>query len=181
MAAYFAFGAFETFLPLLVLSRGLGAYQAGILFAIQVLVIAMTKPLFGRIADRTDKRVQILAGLLLLGCSAAALPYGSSFPAFLVITSVLGLGMSLATVATITYIADCARKEQMGASMGALSSIMDIGHSAGPLVTGIIIAAAGFGAGFFASFVFSLGAGILFVISVRVIPNDVHRTTGQVR
>ena len=63
MATYFAFGAFETFLPLVLLSRGLGAYEAGILFAAQTLIIALTKPFFGRIADRVDKRVQIIAGL----------------------------------------------------------------------------------------------------------------------
>jgi len=34
MATYFAFGAFETFLPLILLSRGMGAYQTGILFAV---------------------------------------------------------------------------------------------------------------------------------------------------
>jgi len=167
MATYFTFGAIETFLPLLLLSRGMGAYQTGILFSLQVLVIAGTKPLFGRIADRTDKRLQILAGLLLLGCSAAALPLGSSFPSFLVITSLLGLGMSLSTVATVAYVADCARKEQMGASMGALSSIMDIGHSAGPLVTGIIISAAGFGAGFLASFLTAAAACGFFIVAVR--------------
>ncbi|WP_243668995.1 MFS transporter [Methanoculleus chikugoensis] len=65
---YFAFGAFETFLPLVVLSRGMGAYQTGgILFAAQTLIIAVSKPSFGRIADRVDKRVQIVIGLLILG------------------------------------------------------------------------------------------------------------------
>lgn len=167
MAAYFAFGAIETFLPVLLLSRGIGAYQTGILFSLQVLVIAGTKPFFGRIADRTDKRMQILAGLLLLGTSAAALPYGSSFLSFTVIISAVGLGMSLSTVATVAYVADRARKQQMGASMGALSSIMDIGHSAGPLVTGIIIAAAGFAPGFFASFLTAAAACGIFIVAVR--------------
>ncbi len=55
----------------------------------------------------------------------------------------------------------------MGASMGALSSIMDIGHSAGPLVTGIIVAAGGFGPGFFASFLIAILICGFFVLSVR--------------
>ena len=87
MATYFAFGAFETFLPLLLLSRGVDAYQTGIIFTVQVLVIALTKPFFGRIADRVDKRVQIVIGLLVLGGSVAALPFGSSFPGFLLVSS----------------------------------------------------------------------------------------------
>ncbi|HNT09179.1 MAG TPA: MFS transporter, partial [Methanoculleus sp.] len=55
----------------------------------------------------------------------------------------------------------------MGASMGALSSIMDIGHSAGPLVTGIIVAAGGFGPGFFSSFMIAVLACGFFALSVR--------------
>ncbi len=167
MATYFSFGAFETFLPLVLLSRGMGAYEAGILFAVQTLIIALTKPFFGRIADRVDKRIQIIAGLLLLGCSVAAIPAAPSFAAFVLVSSLLAVGMSLSTVATSAYTADIAEKEQMGASMGALSSVMDIGHAGGPLVTGIIIAASGYGAGFLAGLVLALAVCGFFALSVR--------------
>ncbi len=167
MATYFAFGAFETFLPLFLLSRGIDAYQTGIIFTVQVLVIAATKPFFGRIADRADKRVQIALGLLVLGISVATIPAASSFAGYLLASSVLGLGMSLSTVATTAYVADIAKREHLGASMGALSSIMDIGHSAGPLVTGVLIAAGGFGIGFFASFGIAAAVCGIFAISVR--------------
>lgn len=40
--------------------------------------------------------------------------------------------------------------------MGALSSTMDIGHSTGPFVTGMIITVAGFTASFFARFVLAV-------------------------
>ena len=167
MATYFAFGAFETFLPLVLLSRGMGAYQTGVLFAAQTLIIAASKPSFGRIADRVDKRVQIVIGLLVLGVSVAAIPFAPGFSEFLLISSFLALGMSLSTIATSAYVADVAEDEQMGASMGALSSIMDIGHSAGPLVTGIIVAGGGFGPGFFASFLLAAAVCGFFALSVR--------------
>jgi len=50
MGIYFAFGAFETFLPLLLASRGVLAVETGIIFAVQVLLVAATKPIFGRLA-----------------------------------------------------------------------------------------------------------------------------------
>ncbi|MCX6684895.1 MAG: MFS transporter, partial [Methanoregula sp.] len=167
MATYFAFGAFETFLPLILASQGIGPYETGIIFAVQVLIIAGTKPFFGKLADRFDKRVQIAAGLLILGCSAGAIPLVSSFSLFLLVSAALGLGMSLSTVATSAYVADVAKKEQIGASMGALSSIMDIGQSAGPLVTGIIITAASYTLGFFASFILAIVITAVFAIAVR--------------
>jgi MFS family permease len=74
--------------------------------------------------------------------------------------------MSLSTVATSAYVADIAQKEQIGASMGALSSTMDIGHSAGPLVTGIIITTVGYTIGFFASFLLAMAVTAAFVLSV---------------
>jgi MFS family permease len=166
MATYFAYGAFETFLPLLLSSRGIGAYETGIIFAVQVLIIAATKPLFGRVADRVDKRIQIVAGLVLIGGSIAVIPFGISFPQFLAVSSLFGLGMSVATVATIAYVADVAQKEQIGASMGALSSIMDIGQSTGPLVTGMVITVAGYTSGFFLSFLLAMVVVVLFIASV---------------
>jgi predicted MFS family arabinose efflux permease len=51
--------------------------------------------------------------------------------------------------------------------MGALSSTMDIGHSAGPLITGIIITSFGYTMGFFASFLLAIAVTTVFVISVR--------------
>ena len=166
MATYFAFGAFETFLPIFLSSRGITAYETGIIFAVQVLIIAATKPLFGRIADRIDKRIQIVAGLILLGCAIAIIPRGISFPWFLAVSSLIGLGKSISTVATSAYVADVARKENIGASMGALSSIMDIGQSAGPLITGIVIMAAGYTAGFLLSFLLAIVVVVVFIFSV---------------
>ncbi len=157
---------FETFLPLFLASRGVDPYQTGIIFSVQVLLIAITKPVFGWIADRIDKRIQISAGLLLSGVAIAAIPLSSSFPHFIAISIGTGIGISLSTAATSAYVADLAKMEEIGASMGALSSTMDIGHSTGPLMTGIIITMVGFTAGFFASFVLAIVITGVFVWSV---------------
>ncbi len=132
-----------------------------------MLVIALTKPFFGRIADRIDKRLPIIAGLLVSGGSVAALPFVATFPGFLVAVTVLGLGISLSPVATSAYVADVAKKEETGASMGALASIMDIGHSSGPLMTGVVITRAGYSARFSAGFVLAVAVAGIFILSVR--------------
>jgi MFS family permease len=134
---------------------------------VQVLVIAATKPFFGIIADRIDKRIQIGAGLVITGCAVAAIPILPSFGMFLLGSSVFGMGISLSTVATSVYVADIAKKEQIGASMGALSSIMDIGQTSGPLVTGIIITVAGYTTGFLTSFLLAMVVTVVFAVSVR--------------
>ena len=166
MATYFSFGAFETFFPVFLYDRGFAAFEIGIIFSVQVVLMAITKPLFGRIADRVDKRVQILVGLFMIGISVALIPYFSSLAVFLLISITAGFGLSLSTVATGAYIGEIAAKKEIGASMGALSSTMDIGHSLGPLVTGLILGyTLSYQAGFMAGFVFTLATAVFFMWS----------------
>ncbi len=167
MATYFSFGAFETFLPVLLFDRGYAAFEIGIIFAVQVVLMAITKPLFGRVADRVDKRVQIVVGLLLIGVSVAVIPYFSNFAFFLLVSITAGLGLSLSTVATGSYVGEVAARNEIGASMGALSSIMDIGHSLGPLITGLIIGyTLSYQSGFMAGLALALVTAVFFILSV---------------
>ena len=168
MATYFSFGAFETFLPVFLFNRGYSALEIGIIFAVQIVLMAVTKPLFGRIADRVDKRVQIVVGLSMIGVSVAIIPYFSNFYVFLLISVTSGLGLSLSTVATGAYTGEIAAKKEIGASMGALSSIMDIGHSLGPLITGLIIGyTLSYQVGFMAGFVLTIVTVVFFTWSVK--------------
>jgi MFS family permease len=168
MAVYFIFGAFETFLPLYLLANQIEPFLIGVIFAVQVLSIALTKPFFGRMADRTDPRYQIIGGVLILGVSVGVIPLFQTFFPVLIISLLSGLGMSLSTVATTKYVADIAEKEDIGASMGALSSIMDIGHSGGPLLTGVIITYAGYQTGFGFCLVLAFVFALYFFIGSRV-------------
>ncbi len=168
MATYFSFGAFETFLPVFLFNRGYSALEIGIIFAVQIVLMAVTKPLFGRIADRVDKRVQIVVGLSMIGVSVAIIPYFSNFYVFLLISVTSGLGLSLSTVATGAYTGEIAAKKEIGASMGALSSTMDIGHSLGPLITGLIIGyTLSYQVGFMAGFVLTIVTVVFFTWSVK--------------
>jgi MFS family permease len=162
MATYFAFGCLETYLPVLLSSRGVPAYQIGLIFSLQILAIALTKPLFGRLADTVDRRIQILIGIVFLALFVAAAPFFRGTIEIAVIGILFGLAMSVSTVATSTYVADVAKRENLGASLGALSSIMDIGHSSGPFIAGVVITATTVAGGFLAAGVICVLAALLF-------------------
>jgi MFS family permease len=161
-ATYFAFGCLETYLPILLSSQGVPAYQIGLIFSLQILAIALTKPLFGKLADAVDRRIQILFGIVFLAVFIAAVPLFRGIIEIAVIGVLFGLAMSVSTVATSTYVADVARQENLGASLGALSSIMDIGHSSGPFVAGMVITATTLAGGFFTAGVVCILSGVLF-------------------
>lgn len=143
LAIYFAFGIFETFSPGYFKSIGFGPRIVGLIFSIQIISIALTKPFFGKLADKIDKRYQIAGGLVAIAGSIGALPFLTSLPVIIAVSLLFGLGMSFSTVATCAYVAEVAKDEHLGASMGALSSIMDVGHSTGPLLGGCAIAVFG--------------------------------------
>ncbi|MCX7027114.1 MAG: MFS transporter [Spirochaetes bacterium] len=164
MATYFTYGAFETYLPLYLQSKGLPPYQIGLIFSLQILAIALTKPFFGGLSDRIDRRVQILVGILVLGGSFALIPVVSGIAAATAIGIVFGIGLSFSTVATSTYVSDVTAQESLGASMGALSSIMDIGQSAGPFIIGAVIQASTMTSGFFVDFGVCLVCAAIFAV-----------------
>lgn len=166
MITYFCFGTFETFLPVYLLLIGVPAWQTGIIFAVQVVVIALTKPFFGRRADTGNPKKQIAAGMLVTGLSLGIMGLTITFWILLVLSCIFGIGMSLSTVATNVYAANTAKKNELGASLGALSSIMDIGHTSGPLISGIIITFAGYQTGFGLCLVLSVLTSV-FVLMTR--------------
>ncbi|MGD0274737.1 MAG: MFS transporter [Syntrophales bacterium] len=164
MSIYFAFGAFETYLPIYLDGKGFDPKEIGFIFSVQILSIALTKPFFGRVADRIDKRFQIAIGLFIIAASMFALPFFSTTVPVVAVSLLFGLGMSFATVATSAYTGDVADTGKLGASMGALSSVMDIGQSSGPAVTVFVIGYISMQAGFFTSVVLCVIIAIVFVM-----------------
>lgn len=136
---YLAFGAVETFLPLYAKSKGVSEWQIGIIFGAQVLTLALTKPLSGRESDRLGRRAVIAAGLGLNAVALVALTVYPTFWGFLIGATLFGLAMSVVTASTSALVADVSRAHHYGTSLGVLSTIMDVGQAAGPVVTGLMI------------------------------------------
>lgn len=158
----FAYGAFETFLPLYAHAGGLSAYEIGALLSAQVITIGLTKPLMGRFSDRHGRQPQIVAGGFIGAVSIAFTGFAAGFLPLLAISILFGLGLSIVTSATSAFIADLSRRESLGSSMGILGSVMDIGHTAGPIVAGVVAGSFGFAAGFFAATLVLAGTTVLF-------------------
>jgi MFS family permease len=148
---YASFGIFETFLPLYMLASGMSPALIGGVLAMQVLVIAFTKPFFGRHADTTNPLTLVGAGLFLALLACLLAPVFPTFFGFALINVLLGLGVSLATIATSTYVANLTLKQDLGMSMGTLATTMDVGHAGGPLFGGFLIGMYGYSSGFYAS------------------------------
>jgi MFS family permease len=150
-AILFAYGTFETFVPLFAQKAGISTTAIGIMLSAQVLTLALTKPLMGRFSDRHGRKPQIFYGAVMCALCISSFGLSPSFEALLAASILLGVCLSIVTSATSALIADASRCEERGSAMGVLGSIMDIGHTTGPLVTGIIAGFFGFSYAFIAA------------------------------
>lgn len=146
---YFAFGFVEVYLPL-YLSEQLGfqPWQIGTLFTAETVVTALTKPLGGRLSDRWGRVPLIAAGLTLCALTTALMPIARAYTLLVVLLGGFGLGLAAVTASTSAFVADLSQTSTHGAALGTLSSIMDVGQSAGPIVGGVLVGAVGYGSAF---------------------------------
>jgi len=161
----FAYGTFETFLPLYALRCGLRPYEIGVCLSAQVISLALTKPLLGKLSDRHGRPPQIFAGTLLGAASISCFAFFGSFAAFAVLSVFFGVAMSTLTSATSAYIADLSGKAR-GSAMGMLGSIMDTGHTSGPIVAGVVAGGLGYPFSFLCAAAVLAGFSAVFVATV---------------
>lgn len=171
-AVLFAYGTFETFLPLYAQGLGLSVSRIGLLLSAQVITLALTKPVMGRYSDRLSRRgkygrqPQIVGGILIGALSLGLVGLFSSFLPLLFLGILFGLSLSLVTSASSALIADLSAKETQGSAMGVLGAVMDIGHTAGPLLMGMAAARYGFSRSFLLAALVLLLAGAVFKLTV---------------
>lgn len=143
-AILFAYGTFETFLPLYAVNKGLTAIQVGALISGQIIVLTLTKPLLGKFSDIHGRKPQIFIGAMMAAACIAGFSLAATFFPLLCLSLIFGLCLSVVTSATSAYIADLSIAEARGSAMGILGSIMDIGHTAGPLISGLVVSVFGY-------------------------------------
>jgi len=168
----FAYGTFETFLPLYSLKVGLSAYEVGIFLSSQIITLALMKPLMGKFSDRHGRQPQIFFGALIGSFCIGSFSFFKSFVPLLVLSILFGFSLSVVTSATSVFIADLSKAEGRGSAMGILGSIMDIGHTTGPFVSGIVAAHLGLTRSFIVASLVVIAIAIIFLITIGISKRD---------
>lgn len=166
-AILFAYGTMETFLPLYARQHGMNPYKIGILLSSQILTLVLTRPIMGKFSDRHGRIRQIFWGAVFGACCIGSLGAFTTFLPLLGMSILFGLSLSTVTSATSALIADMTTPESRGAAMGVFGSVMDIGHSTGPLAGGLISGYYGFGDCFLAASASLLVIACLFLFRMK--------------
>jgi MFS family permease len=165
-AILFAYGTFETFLPLHAVKSGLSAAHIGVFLSGQIIVLALTKPIMGKFSDTHGRKQQIFAGGLLGAACIGGFSLVTSFIPLLCLSIAFGLCHSVLSSATSAYIADLSSPEARGSAMGVLGSIMDIGHTSGPIIAGLVASSLGYAQSFVAAGLVLLAGSLFFIFTI---------------
>lgn len=166
-AQYLVFGAIEAFLALFAASIGIPAWQIGIILGVQLVSIVFMKPLMGKVSDRVGRKQVIIPGLITGAVSIFLLPYLPNFVGLSILSLVFGLGFATVTSSTSAMVADLTRDGRFGTSMGVLRTVMDVGQSIGPVLTGWLVGVLGYGFAFNLLAVILMLAGLLLMLFAR--------------
>ena len=75
--------------------------------------------------------------------------------------------MAAVTASTSALVSDLSRAGAYGSALGVMSSIMDVGHASGPVVTGLLVMRMGYGPAFAAVAAVMVAGAAAFMALVR--------------
>ena len=116
----------------------------------------------GPLADRFRKQDLLFGGLLLQGAVLLAVLFTDSYPGFVGLAALLGVGTALVYPTFLAAVAEYAPLTQRARSVGIFRFWRDAGYAVGALLTGLLADAFGLGAALAA-------VGGLTVVSAAVV------------
>jgi len=150
-------GIIWSFLPLLASTKlGLSSSAIGVVVMVNVFVAGFLQTPMGFLADRTSKKILVMAGGVLGIISVLYLNTAASFGELVLANGLLGLagGIAIPSIMALGVI-EGRRTDAMGGMMGFLALAHSVGMLLGPLLAGALIDLSSFEA------IFNLGAVIM--------------------
>jgi len=138
---YYVYGVVEFyFVQYMRDVAGFNALQYGIVMGIQIVSLIVSRPFIGRFSDRTSRRNPIILGCIISAVLLFVVPFTTQFSLLLVISIGYGFGFAMVISSTAPLMCDLTPINLVGTSMGFLSTMMDIGQTVGPIISGVILA-----------------------------------------
>ncbi len=141
-------GAIETFLPIYAIEvAALNDSHVGLLLGLQMFTLVLAKPLTGLWSDRVGRVPLISIGLLMSSALVWLIPRTTHLGVLSALVIAYSIGAALVTTSNLAWVTDLAETSEghagttrYGASHGLFGTLVDMGHAAGPLAGGWLIA-----------------------------------------
>jgi predicted MFS family arabinose efflux permease len=146
------FGAVLTYVPELLDTRyGASSVQVGGLLAIASVVSGLVATQLGRIVDAVSLSRLVQGSLVLIAAALALFPVVPALWVVGLVSALFGLGQGLNQPALQTRLTSLVPAEARGVVLSMNGTILRLGQAVGPLLTGMVLAAFGIDAVFYAS------------------------------
>ena len=131
--------AAKAFLPLYALSVGLGPATVGLFFAAQEVAHMALNPIGGRLGDRLGHLYAISMGVAVLAVALPLLTVAHSVPTLAGPALLMGLAQALVFPSTVALVSLRVDDANLGAGMGVLGTMKNVGKVAGPVLVGLLL------------------------------------------
>lgn len=139
-----AFASMRLTLTLAALHQGVTALGVGVLMSLMMVVPVFTSVAVGRWTDRGGHVPPATVGLVLAFCGALLAGSAQMVPAFAIAAVLAGSAQSIVQVAMMHAIGHAPGPKGSAAAFSALSIGFSISGFVGPVITGLLIDAAGY-------------------------------------
>jgi MFS family permease len=164
---YYVYGSAELFLAGYLLEvDGLNGFLTGIIITSIIGIAIFARPYKGRLSDKIGRRTPIILGCIISVAPMLVIPFVTNFWALLLLALIYGFGFASVTASKPALISELTPNELVGTYMGFLDTMMDVGQTLGPIISGLILATSLQYVGVFLSLsILLLLAGLSFVLS----------------
>lgn len=162
----FLIGTFTAFVPLYAAKLGYAYSEVGLLFAVQSAITIIAKPIAGKLSDQYSRPRIVVVGAVLGIVAFVSIVYVQNFFFMLVTSMFFGIAEGLTVPSLQALVADLAKRRSMGAAMGVLGMVNDIGRSMGLVFSGVFVTWMGLQDTFLVYGAIVLGVICLFLIAV---------------
>lgn len=132
-------GSMIVFLPIFASHLNISPSEIGMLVSLNILLAALLQHVFGRVADRFNRYVLIIAGSLLTALPVFLTPFADQIIHLIILSVFMGLGAGFAFPAAAAVATDLGRDHGMGNIMGFFNQAMSFGMILGPIFSGWIM------------------------------------------
>jgi MFS family permease len=130
-------------LPMLLIQRGFGITQIGIIAAIYPAVWGISQLFTGKMGDTHCKKQIITAGMLLQALAILMVAIASALPLLILASMLLGFGTALVYPNFLSVIAESTHPKQRAESLSIFRLWRDSGYVFGALLSGVLADAFG--------------------------------------
>lgn len=155
-----------------VFAHSLGIEPAGLFFTVNAVMILVTRPFSGILADRVGHRKILIPCLLLIFVGLIMLAVSTSRAMFIASAAVYGLGIGNVYPVFSAYIIQRVPANRRGAAFGSVLAAFDTGIGSGSIVTGLLIGQFGYTAAFLSTALLAGGAIPYFLFMERRLAFD---------